>query len=152
MNYFNVLFEPKGFSSQQSLVQKSDASPLDFGHSLNRPLVHPMRLVGNNLVWPHELSYVSWRPWSSCQLHQCHGFLTTNPMAQNIRRIHTYSKSCPTFLAVFYKFPLRSLLTALGLLSLQCCWENPSFHISIMGRFAFQVHNVATTLRGDFWA
>jgi hypothetical protein len=31
MDYFNILFQPKGFSSRHSLVQKSDASPLDLG-------------------------------------------------------------------------------------------------------------------------
>jgi hypothetical protein len=31
MDYFNILFQPKGFSSQHSLVHNSDASPLDLG-------------------------------------------------------------------------------------------------------------------------
>jgi hypothetical protein len=31
MHYFDILFQPKGFSSRHSLVQKSDASPLDLG-------------------------------------------------------------------------------------------------------------------------
>ena len=31
MDYFNILFQPKGFSSRHSLVQKSEASPLDLG-------------------------------------------------------------------------------------------------------------------------
>ena len=42
-DYFNILFQPKGFYSQHSLVRKSDASPLDLG-----------------IVWSiHE--YVRWR-------------------------------------------------------------------------------------------
>ena len=30
-DYFNILFEPKGFSSRHGLVRKRDASPLDSG-------------------------------------------------------------------------------------------------------------------------
>ena len=31
VDYFNTFFQPKGYSSRHSLVQYSDASPLDLG-------------------------------------------------------------------------------------------------------------------------
>ena len=31
VDFFNILFQPKGLSSQHTLVQKSDTSPLNFG-------------------------------------------------------------------------------------------------------------------------
>ena len=31
VDYFNIKFQPKDFSSRHSLVEKSDASPLDLG-------------------------------------------------------------------------------------------------------------------------
>ena len=44
MDYFNIFFQPKGFSSRYSLVQKNDASPLDLGIVWTNPDIH---LVSN---------------------------------------------------------------------------------------------------------
>jgi hypothetical protein len=76
--------------------QMRDSKCNGHGHSVSCVkwpwvVLHPMRFVGNNLVWlgntqsqliwrSHELSYVSRRLWCSCQVHQCYGYFTTNKM------------------------------------------------------------------------